>query len=140
MKRDPHAMPPAPAPVAAKLAGLRCVRDDQPGIARRPRGKHFRYLDADGGTVTDEDTLARIKALAIPPAWAEVWICKHPLGHLQATGRDARGRKQYRYHARWRSHRDEAKYARMLSFGKALPEGRIPFSRQERRASRGGSA
>ncbi|MRW90037.1 DNA topoisomerase IB [Duganella sp. FT80W] len=109
------------APVAAKLAGLRYVHDDQPGIARRPRGKQFRYLDADGAAVTDEDTLARIKSLVIPPAWRDVWICKHPLGHLQATGRDARGRKQYRYHPRWRSHRDEAKYERMLSFGKALP-------------------
>ncbi|HEX5342254.1 MAG TPA: DNA topoisomerase IB [Duganella sp.] len=121
MKRDLHAVPPAPAPVAAKQAGLRYVHDDQPGIARRRHGKRFRYLDADGSAVTDEETLARIKALVIPPAWTEVWICKHPLGHLQATGRDARGRKQYRYHARWRTHRDEAKYGRMLSFGKALP-------------------
>jgi len=144
MKRDQHAALPAaarpataparapapasapasastPAPVAARLAGLRYVHDGQPGIARRLRGKHFRYVDADGNAVTDEDTLARIKALAIPPAWTDVWICKHALGHLQATGRDARGRKQYRYHARWRTHRDEAKYGRMLSFGKALP-------------------
>lgn len=120
MKRDD--IPAADlAPIAAKLAGLRYVHDDQPGIARRPHGKKFRYLDSDGKAVTDEDTLARIKSLVIPPAWTEVWICKHPLGHLQATGRDARGRKQYRYHARWRAHRDEAKYERMLSFGKALP-------------------
>jgi DNA topoisomerase-1 len=125
MKRDPHAVLPAPAPIAAKLAGLRYVHDDQPGIARRRHGKHFRYLDADGKAVTDADTLARIKALVIPPAWTEVWICKHPLGHLQATGRDARGRKQYRYHARWRAHRDDAKYGRMLSFGKALPKIRL---------------
>ncbi|WP_176649839.1 DNA topoisomerase IB [Duganella sp. SG902] len=110
-----------PPQVAAKLAGLRYVHDDQPGIARRARGKQFRYLDADGSAVTDADTLARIKSLVIPPAWTDVWICKHPLGHLQATGRDARGRKQYRYHPRWRTHRDEAKYGRMLSFGKALP-------------------
>jgi DNA topoisomerase-1 len=121
MKRDLPAVPPVPAPVAAKLAGLRYVHDDQPGIVRRKHGKQFRYLNADGSAVTDEDTLARIKALVIPPAWTDVWICKHPLGHLQATGRDARGRKQYRYHARWRTHRDEAKYGRMLSFGKALP-------------------
>ncbi|WP_343731357.1 DNA topoisomerase IB [Duganella sp.] len=123
MKRDLHAVlpAPAPAPVAARLAGLRYVHDDQPGIARQLRGKQFRYLDADGKAVTDQETLARIKALVIPPAWTDVWICKHPLGHLQATGRDARGRKQYRYHARWRTHRDEAKYGRMLSFGKALP-------------------
>jgi len=127
MKRDPHAAiaaacpSPTPAPIAAKLAGLRYVHDDQPGIARRRHGKHFRYLDADGKAVTDDDTLARIKSLVIPPAWTDVWICKHPLGHLQATGRDARGRKQYRYHPRWREHRDDAKYGRMLSFGKALP-------------------
>lgn len=126
MKRDPHAaLPPAPsatpAPVAAKLAGLRYVRDDQPGITRHAHGKQFRYIDADGSTVSDEDTLARIKALVIPPAWVDVWICKHAFGHLQATGRDARGRKQYRYHARWRAHRDDTKYGRMLSFGKALP-------------------
>ncbi|SDF71087.1 MULTISPECIES: DNA topoisomerase IB [unclassified Duganella] len=120
MKRDD--MPAADlAPIAAKLAGLRYVHDDQPGIARRPHGKKFRYLDSEGKAVNDEDTLARIKSLVIPPAWSDVWICKHPLGHLQATGRDARGRKQYRYHPRWRSHRDEAKYERMLSFGKALP-------------------
>ncbi|MYM66977.1 DNA topoisomerase IB [Pseudoduganella sp. FT55W] len=125
MKRDLHAVLPAPAPVAARQAGLRYVHDDQPGISRRAHGKHFRYLDADGNAVTDEDTLARIKALVIPPAWTDVWICKHALGHLQATGRDARGRKQYRYHARWRAHRDDAKYGRMLSFGKALPKIRL---------------
>lgn len=119
MKRDD--MPLAP-PAAAKLAGLRYVHDDQPGIARRLRGKSFRYLDTDGQPVKDDETLARIKSLVIPPAWNDVWICKHPLGHLQATGRDARGRKQYRYHPRWRSHRDDAKYSRMLSFGKALPQ------------------
>ncbi|MYM34808.1 DNA topoisomerase IB [Duganella sp. FT94W] len=120
MKRDD--LPAADlAPVAAKLAGLRYVHDDQPGIARKARGKQFHYVDSDGHAVKDADTLARIKSLVIPPAWTDVWICKQPLGHLQATGRDARGRKQYRYHARWRSHRDEAKYERMLSFGKALP-------------------
>jgi DNA topoisomerase-1 len=121
MKREPYAALPASAPIAAKQAGLRYVHDSQPGIARRLHGKQFRYRDADGNAVTDAETLARIKALAIPPAWTEVWICKHPLGHLQATGRDARGRKQYRYHARWRTHRDDAKYGRMLSFGKSLP-------------------
>jgi DNA topoisomerase-1 len=128
MKRDlpatatsatPAAQPDAPA--AAKSAGLRYVHDYQPGIARRKRGKHFHYVDADGHAVTDAETLARIKSLVIPPAWDDVWICKHPLGHLQATGRDARGRKQYRYHPRWRTHRDESKYERILSFGKALP-------------------
>ena len=109
------------ATAAAKSAGLRYVHDYQPGIARRKRGKQFHYVDADGHAVKDDDTLARIKSLVIPPAWEDVWICSHPRGHLQATGRDARGRKQYRYHPRWRSHRDESKYDRILSFGKALP-------------------
>jgi DNA topoisomerase-1 len=109
------------AQAAAKSAGLRYVHDHQPGIARRKRGAHFHYVDADGHAVKDADTLARIKSLVIPPAWVDVWICKQPLGHLQATGRDARGRKQYRYHPRWRAQRDESKYERMLSFGKALP-------------------
>ena len=132
MKRDhPAANTPAATPAtadaaaeasaAAKSAGLRYVHDDQPGIARRKRGKTFYYLDADGDKIKDPDTLARIKSLVIPPAWTDVWICKQPLGHLQATGRDARGRKQYRYHPRWRSVRDESKYERMLKFGKALP-------------------
>ncbi|TFW20458.1 DNA topoisomerase IB [Duganella callida] len=120
MKRD-DLPATAPPPVAAKAAGLRYVHDDQPGIARRKRGKQFHYVGADGQPVRDEATLARIKSLVIPPAWEDVWICKHALGHLQATGRDARGRKQYRYHPRWRAHRDESKYERMLSFGKALP-------------------
>ncbi|WP_332851608.1 DNA topoisomerase IB [Duganella sp. S19_KUP01_CR8] len=106
---------------AARSAGLRYVHDYQPGIARRKRGKHFHYVDADGHAVKDADTLGRIKALVIPPAWTDVWICSHPRGHLQATGRDARGRKQYRYHSLWRSHRDESKYDRILGFGKALP-------------------
>jgi DNA topoisomerase-1 len=121
MKRDDiPAADLAPAD-AARAAGLRYVHDGQPSILRKARGKQFRYLDSDGNAVTDDGTLARIKSLVIPPAWADVWICKQPLGHLQATGRDARGRKQYRYHPRWRSHRDDAKYERMLSFGKALP-------------------
>ncbi|MRW82554.1 DNA topoisomerase IB [Pseudoduganella sp. FT26W] len=121
MKREDLPAAAMPPPAAARLAGLRYVQDGQAGIARKPHGKQFRYLDADGHAVKDEDTLARIKSLVIPPAWTDVWICKHPLGHLQATGRDARGRKQYRYHPRWRTHRDDAKYERMLSFGKALP-------------------
>ena len=81
----------------------------------------FRYADVHGGRVDDEATLARIKALAIPPAWTDVWICAQANGHLQATGRDARGRKQYRYHPKWRTARDEVKYERMLKFGDALP-------------------
>jgi DNA topoisomerase-1 len=118
-----------PLPVAAsndgvataKLVGLRYVSDEVPGITRKPAKNGFRYFDADGKPIRDEDTLARIKSLAIPPAWTDVWICPRENGHIQATGRDARKRKQYRYHPRWRSVRDEVKYGRMLSFGKALP-------------------
>jgi DNA topoisomerase-1 len=106
---------------AAKLVGLRYVSDAMPGISRRPGKDGFEYFGADGKRIGDEATLARIKALAIPPAWTEVWICPRDNGHIQATGRDARNRKQYRYHARWRNVRDEAKYERMLSFSKALP-------------------
>jgi DNA topoisomerase-1 len=80
----------------------------------------MRYLNVDGRPIRDPATLARIKALAIPPAWTEVWICPWANGHIQATGRDARGRKQYRYHAKWRSQRDESKYGRTLCFGRAL--------------------
>jgi DNA topoisomerase-1 len=118
-----------PLPVAAsndgvataRLVGLRYVSDEVPGITRKPAKNGFRYFDADGKPIRDEDTLARIKSLAIPPAWTDVWICPRENGHIQATGRDAKKRKQYRYHPRWRSVRDEAKYGRMLSFGKALP-------------------
>jgi DNA topoisomerase-1 len=106
----------------AKAAHLRYVSDQQPGI-RREKGKKgtFRYIGVDGEEVTDDRTLSRIKALAIPPAYTDVWICPIPHGHLQATGRDAKGRKQYRYHERWRMVRDETKYDRMLEFGDALP-------------------
>ncbi|UGQ48669.1 DNA topoisomerase IB [Massilia endophytica] len=112
----------ASAPAVARAAGLRYVSDAKPGIARARNGDGFRYTDADGAPVRDEETLARIKSLAIPPAWTDVWICAQPNGHLQATGRDARGRKQYRYHPRWREVRDEVKYERMIAFGKALPQ------------------
>jgi DNA topoisomerase I len=105
----------------ARQAGLRHVADDAPGIMRTRAGSGFRYIDAAGKPVRDEATLARIRSLAIPPAWTDVWICPWDNGHLQATGRDAKGRKQYRYHPRWRNVRDEAKYERMLSFGRALP-------------------
>jgi DNA topoisomerase-1 len=106
---------------AAKAAGLRYVHDDRPGIRRESAADGFRYLDAHGEPVEDEATLKRIRALAIPPAYTDVWICPQANGHLQATGRDARGRKQYRYHAKWRSVRDDVKYERMIKFGKALP-------------------
>src|SRR5689334_8760922 len=109
-------------PVAsARAAGLRYVEDTQPGLRRRRVGKTFVVLDAQGRRVRDLETLRRVRHLAIPPAWTDVWICASPDGHVQATGRDARGRKQYRYHPRWRAVRDETKYARMLSFARALP-------------------
>jgi DNA topoisomerase I len=106
---------------AAKSAGLRYVSDTRPGITRQRRGKNFAYFDADGKQIKGEDELRRIKALAIPPAWTEVWICPLPDGHIQATGRDQKGRKQYRYHARWRATRDETKYGKMVAFARALP-------------------
>ncbi len=110
------------APVeAAKAAGLRYVSDATPGIRRKRAGKHFSYLGRDGKPIHDEDQLKRIRSLGIPPAWTNVWICPNPRGHIQATGRDAKGRKQYRYHPKWREIRDETKYDRMMAFGKALP-------------------
>ncbi|RXZ38549.1 DNA topoisomerase IB [Oxalobacteraceae bacterium CAVE-383] len=110
------------AVLAARQNGLRYVNDAAPGYRRSgdPQ-KGFRYRAPDGKPVRDKATLARIKALVIPPAWNDVWICRWPNGHIQVTGRDARGRKQYRYHPHWRSVRDEAKYDRMISFGLALP-------------------
>jgi len=113
---------PALDPIeAARTARLRYVSDQAPGIRRRRAGKGFFYVGPDGGRVTDAETLGRIRALAIPPAWTDVWICANPSGHIQATGRDARGRKQYRYHARWQAVRDDAKYGRTIAFGEALP-------------------
>src|SRR6266487_3716815 len=106
---------------AAEEAGLQYVNDERPGYSRRAKGKNFEYLDTEGKTIRDEQRLCRIKRLAIPPAWTEVWICPSPNGHIQATGRDARGRKQYRYHERWREVRDEAKYGRLTDFARALP-------------------
>src|SRR5690606_847057 len=108
-------MPPSPdkhtaAAAAAADAGLRHVSDTAPGIRRRRRGRGFGYVDADGRRVTDTAVLQRIRALAVPPAWTDVWICADPRGHIQATGRDARGRKQYRYHARWSEVRGEGKF------------------------------
>jgi DNA topoisomerase I len=106
---------------SAREAGLRYVSDDRPGIRRVRRGKGFRYVGTDDKPVRDPDTLRRIRSLAIPPAWTDVWICPLATGHLQATGHDARGRKQYRYHPRWRAVRDETKYDRMIAFAQALP-------------------
>jgi DNA topoisomerase-1 len=107
--------------LAARAAGLRHVADSMPGIRRTARGDTFDYVDANDKPVRDEETLARIRKLAVPPAWKNVWICASERGHLQATGRDARGRKQYRYHAKWRKERDQAKYGRLIEFADALP-------------------
>src|SRR4029079_9560681 len=106
---------------SARKVGLRYVSDAKPGIRRERLRGRFRYVDPAGRTVRDQRTLARIKALVIPPAWDEVWICSDPNGHVQVTGRDARGRKQYRYHPLWRKARDENKYEHLISFGNALP-------------------
>jgi len=106
---------------AARSAGLRFVSDDGPGIRRHRAGRGFKYAGVSGRALTDARTLARIRSLAVPPAWTDVWICPDPRGHIQATGRDAKGRKQYRYHRRWRETRDETKYDRLLDFGRSLP-------------------
>jgi DNA topoisomerase-1 len=119
----------APPSVVAGLARLRYVNDGIPGIVRRRLGRHFSYHDSAGRRIEDPDTLERIRKLAIPPAWTDVWICPWNNGHLQATGRDARARKQYRYHARWRSVRDETKYHHMIAFGRALPKIRTQVER-----------
>ncbi len=107
---------------AAEEAGLVYVSADGPGISRHRAGKGFFYRNSRGDRITDERTLKRIKALVIPPAWTDVWICPKPNGHLQATGRDAKGRKQYRYHEKWREVREETKYEHMIEFGQALPK------------------
>ncbi|HEY8179978.1 MAG TPA: DNA topoisomerase IB, partial [Candidatus Limnocylindria bacterium] len=106
---------------SAEEAGLRYVTDASPGIRRRRAGRGFSYIGPDGKRVTNRDQVAWIRSLAIPPAWTDVWICTLRRGHLQATGRDVRGRKQYRYHPDWRAVRDDAKYGRMIAFGQALP-------------------
>jgi len=140
VKRARRLAAPSPEVVSdpvesAQAAGLRYVSDTQPGIRRKKSGKGFSYLGTDGKTIRDSRELARIRSLAIPPAYTDVWICPSPNGHLQATGRDARGRKQYRYHAKWREVRDETKYGRMLAFSEVLPKVR---ERLERDLSRPG--
>src|SRR5258707_9060266 len=125
-----RAIEPALDPVAAaRAASLRYVSDTTPGITRRRAGTGFAYRDAEGHPIRDRAVLRRIKALAVPPAWQSVWICPYANGHIQAVGRDARGRKQYRYHPRWRAVRDEAKYGRMLLFGGVLPRIRARVRR-----------
>jgi DNA topoisomerase-1 len=112
---------PAPPSESARAAGLRYVSDADPGIERRGTAKGFRYFAPGGAVIREATTLKRIRALAIPPAWTDVWISPRADGHLQATGRDARRRKQYRYHERWREVRDETKYGRLAAFARALP-------------------
>ncbi len=112
----------ADSAASARAAGLHYAADHRPGIRRRKRGKGFSFYGPDGRQVTDEATLRRIRALAIPPAYTDVWISPDPLGHVQATGRDAKRRKQYRYHPRWREVRDAVKYDRMIAFAEALPQ------------------
>ena len=120
---------------SARAAGLRYTTDQKPGIHRRRRGvSSFTYVTADGHTLRDAAELRRIRALVIPPAWRDVWICPDARGHLQATGRDARGRKQHRYHARWRQVRDETKYYRLIGFAQALPAIRRRTAADVRRA------
>jgi DNA topoisomerase-1 len=127
MARD---LPDLPVPAdEMKAAGLTYVSDLDPGIRRRKAGHGFNYLDADGEPVTAEPTLDRIRKLAIPPAWREVWIAPTDEGHIQATGRDAKGRKQYRYHEGWREVRDGGKYDRLIAFGRALPRLRAQVDR-----------
>jgi DNA topoisomerase-1 len=119
-----HAMThvPDPAKRHAQLAGLQYVTDQRPGFRRVQAGRGFVYRDVKSTRIRAAVTLKRIKSLVIPPAWTDVWICPDPHGHLQAVGRDAKGRKQYRYHPRWRAVRDETKFNRMIAFGKALPK------------------
>jgi DNA topoisomerase-1 len=114
---------------AAEEAGLRYVSENQPGCTRKAKNDDFEYLDTEGKAVRDEQRLLRIKRLAIPPAWTDVWISPSANGHIQATGRDARKRKQYIYHERWREIRDENKYERIVSFGKTLPKIRRSVSK-----------
>lgn len=121
MARDVPDLQPVPlAPEEVKAAGLRYVTNHDVGITRRKSGTGFSYRRPDGSQI-DEATLDRIRKLAIPPAWTDVWICPDPRGHIQAVGRDQKGRKQYRYHERWRQVRDENKYDRVIAFGRALP-------------------
>ena len=114
---------------AANDAGLYYVNDNRVGYRRKANGNGFEYLDTEAKRIRDRQRLLRIKRLAIPPAWTDVWICPSPNGHIQATGRDARGRKQYRYHDRWREVRDENKFGRLAEFAKTLPKIRRRVAR-----------
>jgi DNA topoisomerase-1 len=123
---------------ASEAAGLDYVSDEEPGITRKRAGKGFTYKDPKGRTIKDAKTLERIRKLAIPPAYTDVWICPNPNGHIQATGRDAKGRKQYRYHPRWREVRDGTKYERLVDFARTLPSlrARIAEDMKERGLTR----
>ena len=124
---------PAESADSAKSAGLRYVSERGEGIRRRRRGKGFFYTNSRGKKLRDAATLTRIATLVIPPAWEDVWICPDPRGHIQAVGHDQRGRKQYRYHPRWRAARDETKYEHLIDFGKALPKIRQQVRRDMRK-------
>ncbi len=136
--RTVPAAPVAPvteaAMASARAAGLRYTTDAKPGIRRTRHGGTFRYFGPEGRRITSAEELGRIRSLVIPPAWEDVWICPDPRGHLQATGRDARGRKQYRYHPKWREIRDETKYDRMIGFAQALPQIRERTDRDLKKA------
>ncbi|MFN8050133.1 MAG: hypothetical protein U0Q22_01725 [Acidimicrobiales bacterium] len=119
-------------PTELRRHGLRFSSDDEPGLRRRRRGKRFTYVDVDGATGSEADR-RRLDALAVPPAWTDVWLCADERGHVQATGRDARGRKQYRYHPEWRALRDRRKFGDLATFGAALPELRARIDRDLRR-------
>ena len=123
------AAPPPDSLASAKEAGLRYVTDNSPGYKRRRRGKGFVYTNTEGEIIRDAAELQRIRSLVIPPAWRDVWICPFANGHIQATGRDVRGRKQHRYHQRWHEVRAATKYGRMLAFGKKLPSIRRQVAR-----------
>jgi DNA topoisomerase I len=130
---DGHGPNEADPVETARSAGLRYVIDSEPGIRRICKGRSFSYIDAKGKTVRNPEVLARIRSLVIPPAWTEVWICELPQGHLQATGRDVRGRKQHRYHVHWKEQRDATKFDRVIAFGRGLPKIRRHVDKDMRR-------
>ena len=134
---DAPGKPSPDARDAARAAGLRYASNEEPGIVRRRCGRGFTYVDGEGRTVRDERVRERIDGLAIPPAWGEVWICASDRGHLQATGRDDEGRKQYLYHPRWRAHRDQEKYRRLAEIGPRLPALRQAVGRALERSGLG---
>ena len=130
LRRAIDAADAPPSASDAEKAGLEYVNDEEPGIRRQKRGAGFSYLDSNGKSVRDPYTMARIRSLAIPPAWTDVWICASDTGHLQATGRDAKGRKQYRYHVDFTAARDTVKYERLVEFAKVLPTVRDSVTKQ----------